>query len=102
MFSFAYKNPNRKVLPKVRRVQSSTMRLIILGLLIVVVTAAAMPATSFGGPGRCRCDCPLNEEVCAKEGNAKPETFASKCQVECFNCTQNKEYVVIHKGKCPD
>ncbi|KAG8234375.1 hypothetical protein J437_LFUL014840 [Ladona fulva] len=61
------------------------MRLIALILIVALATAAASPATSFGGPAGCRCNCPVpgqGNEVCAKEGRGPEEMFPSKCYLE--------------------
>ncbi|XP_046385122.1 uncharacterized protein LOC124155389 isoform X2 [Ischnura elegans] len=70
-------------------------------VLMAVSTCLAAPATRVGSSGRCNCACAnQGDQVCAQEGRGPRETFPSKCHLECYNCTDNKQYVVVHKGQC--
>ncbi|XP_046385123.1 uncharacterized protein LOC124155389 isoform X3 [Ischnura elegans] len=75
--------------------------LLLFVLVLMVSTCLAAPATRVGSSGRCNCACAnQGDQVCAQEGRGPRETFPSKCHLECYNCTDNKQYVVVHKGQC--
>ncbi|KAK9497945.1 hypothetical protein O3M35_003840 [Rhynocoris fuscipes] len=52
---------------------------------------------------KCQCDCKKfpTAPVCAKDlKSGETETFFNVCQVQCYNCTHGKNFVVIYSGSC--
>ncbi|XP_073999320.1 Kazal peptide Pr13a-like [Rhodnius prolixus] len=73
------------------------MKTILICLFIIGIQLISLSES------KCKCDCTKYEPkiVCGKDfKDGKEETFMNVCQLQCFNCTHGKNYVVIHSGSC--
>nr|A0A6B9L1F0.1 RecName: Full=Kazal peptide Pr13a; AltName: Full=Venom Kazal domain peptide Pr13a; Flags: Precursor [Platymeris rhadamanthus]QHB21517.1 venom Kazal domain peptide Pr13a [Platymeris rhadamanthus] len=73
------------------------MKYIILFLVLIGLQA------NLALGSKCKCDCTKYpySPVCAKElKTGDTETFNNVCQLQCYNCTHMKNYVVIYSGSC--
>nr|ATU82671.1 venom Kazal domain peptide 1 [Pristhesancus plagipennis] len=70
-------------------------------LLFFVLLIVGLEAAST--KKKCQCDCKKypTATVCAKDlKTGDTETFLNVCQVTCYNCTHNKNYVIMYSGEC--
>uniref|UniRef100_A0A069DNH2 Putative kazal-type inhibitor n=1 Tax=Panstrongylus megistus TaxID=65343 RepID=A0A069DNH2_9HEMI len=73
------------------------MKVLILCLLIIGLQMINLAES------KCKCDCRIYpiKPVCGKDvKTGDEETFPNVCHLQCYNCTHNKSYIVIHTGDC--
>ncbi|XP_049780739.1 Kazal peptide Pr13a-like [Schistocerca cancellata] len=64
--------------------------------LLAVGEAARSTSTT-----KCNCRCDLSPSpVCARDSTGDVDTFQNFCMLSCYNCTMDKDYVVIRRGEC--
>uniref|UniRef100_A0A1B6KMJ0 Kazal-like domain-containing protein n=1 Tax=Graphocephala atropunctata TaxID=36148 RepID=A0A1B6KMJ0_9HEMI len=62
-------------------------------------TRRPFPLKTTAKPCNCNCNLSDYQPLCASDKTDR-DTFVNECQLECYNCTCNKNYQVLYKGEC--